>query len=134
MGAKTRQLAIAVTAVVLVLVGTVVWTVAHSDSPVEQQSIGLDEVKLACFDVRQASDYVDGPYPGMAAGMLDIAIKLTLHASQLSPDWTPLDAAVQDFHSAAHTGDSELMQSARQASLDLCRDVPEPIFPGQPAS
>ena len=134
MGAKTRQLAIAVVAVVLVLVGTVAWTAAHSDSPAEQQTIGLDEVKLACHDVRQASDFVDGPYPGMAAGLLDIAIKLTVHASQLSPDWTQLDAAVQDFHSAAHTGDSALMQSARQASLDLCRDIPEPVIPGQPAS
>jgi len=71
MGAKTRQLAIAMVAVVVVLIGTVAWNAAGRESPAEQQTIGLDEVKLACFDVRQASLYVDGPYPGMAAGILD---------------------------------------------------------------
>ena len=134
MKATTRRLALVMVAGVLVLVGTLVWNSDRRDSPAQQQTIGLEEVKLACYDVRMASTYAEGPYPGMAAGVLDVAVRLTLHASQLSPDWTELNTAVQQFHTTSHSGDGAQMLAVRQASLDACQDIPDPVFPGQPSS
>src|SRR4249920_2597331 len=117
MKAKTRRLMLVLVTGVVVLVGTVVWNSNGGECPARLQTIGLEEIKLACYDVRMASTYATGPYPGMAAGVLDVAVRLTLHASQLSPDWTELNAAVQQFHTASHSGTEAEILASGQASV-----------------
>lgn len=125
MNPRHRHLALAL--VLGVVIAAVAAVVARSDNeaPREKETVGIEEVRVVCSDVRAAAETLDSAYAALAATVLDHAVIYADRARQFNTHWEGIAAAAVAFHDATHGTDAETIASTRAAAVESCNGIAE---------